>query len=338
MVANTGERGKIWGGILWRRKPDMGTKAQGEVGRNGWGWAAGCGLVGAPEEFALVTCEAFSPRHPRCVHSRWLPRFQGVPSRTRHSLPPPPPLLPSLLRTCAKKRQNVARKHRLPETTSCNNVHRDSHGAYHITAQVACGSGLALIYEFLLTDEVGNRPDVLRNGSPKQPPEVASGALDGSDPLAVEAVDMFLNIIGAEAGAMALRCLAGGGVYIAGGITPKLMKRVQHGALRDGFLMARGREKFHNILIKTPLYVITNDSVGKIGTHTHTHTTPAYREGGSGWAEAALTAAAGLRLPQAAEILAQTRLPDCGCAGQHSRNMIWRAEPGQLESQEHCSG
>uniref|UniRef100_A0A7R9V6T2 Glucokinase n=1 Tax=Chlamydomonas euryale TaxID=1486919 RepID=A0A7R9V6T2_9CHLO len=131
--------------------------------------------------------------------------------------------------------------------------------------QVACGSGLALIYEFLLTDEVGNRPDVLRNGSPKQPPEVASGALDGSDPLAVEAVDMFLNIIGAEAGAMALRCLAGGGVYIAGGITPKLMKRVQHGALRDGFLMARGREKFHNILIKTPLYVITNDSVGKIG-------------------------------------------------------------------------
>ncbi|KAG1675501.1 hypothetical protein FOA52_001800 [Chlamydomonas sp. UWO 241] len=131
--------------------------------------------------------------------------------------------------------------------------------------QVACGSGLALIYEFLLTDEVGNRPDQLRDARPKAAAEISAAAIDGSDIIAVEAADMFLNIIGAEAGAMGLRGLAKGGVYIAGGITPKLMKRVQHGALLDGYLMKKGRKKFHDILVRTPLYVITNESVGKIG-------------------------------------------------------------------------
>lgn len=45
-----------------------------------------------------------------------------------------------------------------------------------------------------------------------------------------QAVDIFLAIIGAEAGAMALRCLARGGVFIAGGIVPRLMERVKTGA------------------------------------------------------------------------------------------------------------
>lgn len=52
-------------------------------------------------------------------------------------------------------------------------------------------------------------------------PAITRAALEGSDPLAVEAVDMFLAIIGAEAGYMGLRALATGGVYLCGGITPK---------------------------------------------------------------------------------------------------------------------
>jgi glucokinase len=53
-------------------------------------------------------------------------------------------------------------------------------------------------------------------------PSITKSALDKSDPLAVEAVDMFLAIIGAEAGYMGLRALASGGVYLCGGITPKV--------------------------------------------------------------------------------------------------------------------
>jgi glucokinase len=117
---------------------------------------------------------------------------------------------------------------------------------------VACGSGLELIYEFLLTDEPGNRAGVQLGAVHKKvgpgcyhwqnepsmswagkgrvdqrrpcvpaacviacavqtAAEISHAALEGSDPLAAEAVDMMMAIVGAEAGAMALRCLARGG-------------------------------------------------------------------------------------------------------------------------------
>ncbi|KXZ44218.1 hypothetical protein GPECTOR_71g579 [Gonium pectorale] len=132
--------------------------------------------------------------------------------------------------------------------------------------QVACGSGLELIYEFLQTDEAANRPELLVGArSKKKAADISAAALLGTDPLAVEAVDLMFAIVGAEAGAMALRCLAKGGVYIAGGITPKLLPRVRAGALLEGFLMRKGRSPFHKILTETPLFVITNEKVGQIG-------------------------------------------------------------------------
>lgn len=57
------------------------------------------------------------------------------------------------------------------------------------------------------------------------PAEVTAAALDRSDHVAVEALDVFLSIVGAEAGHMALRTLATGGVYICGGIFPKVSGR-----------------------------------------------------------------------------------------------------------------
>ncbi len=52
--------------------------------------------------------------------------------------------------------------------------------------------------------------------------EISKSASDNSDQIAVEAVDMFLALIGAEAGHMGLRSLASGGIYICGGIMPKV--------------------------------------------------------------------------------------------------------------------
>jgi len=62
------------------------------------------------------------------------------------------------------------------------------------------------------------------------PGSISRAALDGSDPLALEAVDMFLAILGCEAGFMGLRLLATGGVYICGGIGPKVttIRDAQH--------------------------------------------------------------------------------------------------------------
>ena len=53
-------------------------------------------------------------------------------------------------------------------------------------------------------------------------PDITKEALDESNPLSEEAVDLFLAIIGAEAGYMGVRALATGGIYICGGITPRV--------------------------------------------------------------------------------------------------------------------
>jgi glucokinase len=104
---------------------------------------------------------------------------------------------------------------------------------------------------------------VLKDAKLRDAPTISGAAIDGSDPLAAEAVDMFLAIVGAEAGAMALRVLAKGGVYIAGGITPKLISHIA--ALHEGYLMRKGRPMFSQILKDIPLYVILNENVGQIG-------------------------------------------------------------------------
>ena len=84
---------------------------------------------------------------------------------------------------------------------------------------MCCGSGIVRVYDFLRTYRAGGeeKPDL-------DPAGVTDAALDGTCDLCVEAVDIFLRILGAEAANLALKCLATGGVYVAGGIPPRLMK------------------------------------------------------------------------------------------------------------------
>lgn len=128
---------------------------------------------------------------------------------------------------------------------------------------VACGSGLVRIYDFLRGDEPSQYPGVDLKRQ-RDPASVSKAALDGSDPFAAEALDIFLSIIGAEAANMALRGLTTGGIYIAGGIFPKVMQRVKAGGVLDAFLWRASR--FHEkVLAQVPLYVVTNDRIGLLG-------------------------------------------------------------------------
>jgi len=130
--------------------------------------------------------------------------------------------------------------------------------------RVGCGSGLVRIYDFLHSDEPSNRP----NSMPMEdatPASISIAALDGSDPVASEALDMFLSIIGAEASHMALRGLTTGGVYIAGGILPKVIDRVTAGGVLEAFLWKASR--FHEKVLKyIPLHVVLEERVGLMGT------------------------------------------------------------------------
>ena len=129
--------------------------------------------------------------------------------------------------------------------------------------RVACGSGLVRIYDFLVTDEASHRPGVVHMAEPT-PASVSQAALDGSDPLAVEALDIFISIVGAEAGHMALRSLATGGVFIAGGVLPKVINRATEGGLLEAFLWKASR--FHDKVLKfVPLYVVLDEKVGLLG-------------------------------------------------------------------------
>ena len=73
---------------------------------------------------------------------------------------------------------------------------------------------------------------------------------------------MFVSIYGAEAGNMALKTLAMGGVYLGGGIAPKILPALQDGTLMKAFL-AKGRYK--RLLSKIPVRVILNPHTALLG-------------------------------------------------------------------------
>src|SRR5258706_13658983 len=93
------------------------------------------------------------------------------------------------------------------------------------------------------------------------PMEIAK-ALAGGDAAAVKTFAIFVDIYGAEAGNMALRLLARGGVYLAGGVAAKNIDRFTDGRFIDAFLR-KGR--FQNILAAIPVNLITNPKVGLLG-------------------------------------------------------------------------
>ena len=127
--------------------------------------------------------------------------------------------------------------------------------------QVCCGSGIVRIYDFLKEHRgAGDKPEL-------DPAGVTTAALDGTCPVAKEAVDVFLAILGAEAANLALKCLATGGVYIGGGIPPRLMAIIQKGGLLEGYLHKACR--YTGVREGFPLHIILNDKIGLAGAKVY---------------------------------------------------------------------
>lgn len=128
--------------------------------------------------------------------------------------------------------------------------------------RVVSGPGLAAIFEFLVErnsaqEDVGvceilAADDIARAVSTSQ----------ATVPLARTAVDMFLDIYGALAGNLALVTLATGGVYIGGGIAPKLISELRRGSFAQAFL---NKGRLRAVLENMPLYVILRPDVGLLG-------------------------------------------------------------------------
>lgn len=130
--------------------------------------------------------------------------------------------------------------------------------------RVVSGPGLRAIYDFLIETGRGARAEGLATGNAAGDASaaIAQAALEGRDAAAVQALDMFVRLYGAEAGNLALKFLATGGVYVAGGIAPKILSRLASGPFMDGFV-AKGR---HADLLKSiPVKVVLEPKAALFG-------------------------------------------------------------------------
>jgi glucokinase len=134
--------------------------------------------------------------------------------------------------------------------------------------RVLSGSGLHEIYEFLRDSGRGQEPGWLTSELAKDPPPVviSRAARDGRSDLCRDAVNLFVSIYGAEAGNLALKLMARGGVWIGGGIAPNVLPHVKKSIFMDAFL-AKGRMR--SLLETMSVRLILNDDVGLLGAARH---------------------------------------------------------------------
>jgi glucokinase len=130
--------------------------------------------------------------------------------------------------------------------------------------RVLSGPGLVRIYAFLRErGEARESPDLhqaMAEGDPAA--AISRHALEHRDPLASLALELFVRIYGAQAGNLALTTLARGGVYLAGGIAPKIIDRLLTGDFLQAF-NAKGR--MAPLTAEMPVRVIRNPRVGLLG-------------------------------------------------------------------------
>jgi glucokinase len=126
------------------------------------------------------------------------------------------------------------------------------------------GLGLPSLYEFVVQEGRAAADPVTLARLALEAPAAVIGerGLSGDDPAASEALTLFVSLYGAEAGNLALRVLPTGGLYIAGGIAPKLLPRFCDGTFMTSFL-AKGR--MSKILAEVRVCVVLEPEVGLLG-------------------------------------------------------------------------
>ncbi len=122
--------------------------------------------------------------------------------------------------------------------------------------RVLSGPGLFNIYRFLRDSGSASEPEWLRTRIAEGDPStvVSEIGLAGDDPLCTNALDLFVSVYGAEAGNLALKAFAIGGVYVGGGIAPKILPKLQDGTFTSAFAdKGRFAELLRSIEVKVAL-------------------------------------------------------------------------------------
>jgi glucokinase len=130
--------------------------------------------------------------------------------------------------------------------------------------RVVSGLGIKNVYAFLRDVEKINEPGWLHDRMQSEDPNAVIGqcAEDGSSSLCFETMKIFTGAYGAEAGNIALKVLATGGIYLGGGIAPKILKTLQNGTFIQAFI---DKGRLSPLLESIPVRVILDDTCALLG-------------------------------------------------------------------------
>jgi glucokinase len=130
--------------------------------------------------------------------------------------------------------------------------------------RVLSGPGLVNVYEFLHGKNSGDEPagfaEKLGHGDAAA--AISSAALDGTNRLAEQALDLWVSVYGAEAGNLALKEMATGGIFLGGGISPKILPKLTGPIFLRAF---HDKGRLRPLLEGIPVRVITNDKAALLG-------------------------------------------------------------------------
>jgi len=130
--------------------------------------------------------------------------------------------------------------------------------------RVVSGLGIKNVYAFLRDSEKMEEPAWLRKRMAGEDPNVVIGECgeDGSSEICAATLSMFVSAFGAETGNVALKVLAMGGMYLGGGIAPKILKTMQNGEFTSAFL---DKGRMSPLLETIPVRIILDDTCALLG-------------------------------------------------------------------------
>jgi glucokinase len=130
--------------------------------------------------------------------------------------------------------------------------------------RVISGIGLANVYAYCRDVKGLTEPQWLKDRMRTEDPNAVIGELgeSGTSELCVQALNLFVAAYGAEAGNLALKILATGGMYVGGGIAPKVIKKMQDGTFMKAFI---DKGRLSDLLVQTPVRLILESRAALMG-------------------------------------------------------------------------
>lgn len=138
------------------------------------------------------------------------------------------------------------------------------HGRVSIE-RIVSGPGLVAVYEFVIAKRLAHstpetEAELLAGRDPAE--VIGRRGMRGEDPACDRALDMFVSLYGSEAGNLALKVLPMGGLYVVGGMAPKLIDRIHRGEFMQSML---NKGRMSDVLAKIPVAVVISPDVTLLG-------------------------------------------------------------------------